>query len=687
MNDVIPTNILDKNDCATMVDDILLICQMVFPSLSPSSRVCKHVVSEAFSYADVVFGTAAANEWAINKGWSGIPGDAILADTSALLSCGGSLEALSRKRLKDLSSHRLSHDRIDKCIKLENPERSLLLELANGIPVMTDPSFFPNGSLTWPKLSSAFVRASQAVECMVHDSHKAGLGFYFKENIVRSTIPGAHINRASHVLATKVQGRSITDCSAGSPSLNSEFVKEASDLKYGIISHPTIGDMARLAGQFITQESCTWDELILFKVDLKGAYTLLSFRPEHVKVMGLELSDGVTYFSLGGHFGWTGLPAAFQVITRALVWEIMHNPNIPAWVKMYVDDLFGVCRRTMWPSVLREISALIRQLLGEGALADEKTEAGRCVSVIGYTIDLDKRLVFISQRNHYRALYAFLSTDLSRCTTVKNLQKLGSLASRYGKICRFLSPMTRYIYRAYVGRKQQATVSLDEPAKLAIRLIRAILVLGLCSEVASSQMSRPIESFDRNPVLHVVDFDASLTGIGLLFSDVVDNIEIPRATATIDISSLNFGDDSSFQNTAEFMATVFAGRGIHKLKWSGPVHYRGDSISALSWLEKERVKSDAACPAGVFLVFQSALYGYHGSTFEHVAGVDNTLADSRSRGGSVTDLGDRWRDTIELDLQPGYLLPLCAPSIPIFSDETLWPFLKRVREEILRFSE
>ena len=74
-------------------------------------------------------------------------------------------------------------------------------------------------------------------------------------------------------------------------------------------------------------------------MDLKGAYTLLSFRPEDVQLMGLGLSEDIAYFSLGGHFGWTGLPAAFRVITRALVWEMTHSSKVSARVKMYVDDI------------------------------------------------------------------------------------------------------------------------------------------------------------------------------------------------------------------------------------------------------------------------------------------------------------------------------------------------------------
>ena len=144
-----------------------------------------------------------------------------------------------------------------------------------------------------------------------------------------------------------------------------------------------------------------WEDLVLFKVDLKGAYTLLSFNPDDVRLMGLELSDDIVYFSLGGlffFFGWTGLPAAFQVVIRAIVWELSHHPSLLARILMYVDDLLGVCRLRDLVMSLRIVQDIIRRLLGDDAVAENKTVTGRSVTVIGYTLDLDSRLVLISHR-------------------------------------------------------------------------------------------------------------------------------------------------------------------------------------------------------------------------------------------------------------------------------------------------
>ena len=53
-------------------------------------------------------------------------------------------------------------------------------------------------------------------------------------------------------------------------------------------------------------------------MDLKGAYMLLSFRPEDVGLFAMMLTDNIVYFQIAGIFGWAGTPAAFQVVKRAI---------------------------------------------------------------------------------------------------------------------------------------------------------------------------------------------------------------------------------------------------------------------------------------------------------------------------------------------------------------------------------
>ena len=43
---------------------------------------------------------------------------------------------------------------------------------------------------------------------------------------------------------------------------------------------------------------------------MRGAYQLLSFRPQDVGMFAMMLTDNIVYFQIAGIFGWAGTPAA-----------------------------------------------------------------------------------------------------------------------------------------------------------------------------------------------------------------------------------------------------------------------------------------------------------------------------------------------------------------------------------------
>ena len=76
-----------------------------------------------------------------------------------------------------------------------------------------------------------------------------------------------------------------------------------------------------------------WEDIILWRMDLTGAYTLLSF--------GMELLDDLLIFILCKVFGWSYIFFAFQVISRALLFEL--QSLLVGMILIDVDDLVGVC--------------------------------------------------------------------------------------------------------------------------------------------------------------------------------------------------------------------------------------------------------------------------------------------------------------------------------------------------------
>jgi hypothetical protein len=99
-----------------------------------------------------------------------------------------------------------------------------------------------------------------------------------------------------------------------------------------------------------------------------------------VGLFGLLLTDDLVYFQLASIFGWSVTPAAFQVVTRAISWELKHT--LRSTTLMYVDDIIGVCFAEYLESDLAATRGIWTALLGSGAVADDKTETRMRLDII-----------------------------------------------------------------------------------------------------------------------------------------------------------------------------------------------------------------------------------------------------------------------------------------------------------------
>jgi hypothetical protein len=94
-----------------------------------------------------------------------------------------------------------------------------------------------------------------------------------------------------------------------------------------------------------------------------------------------ELEGGLVMIYTCGCFGFAGQPMAFDVVTRALRWELK---NILQGVgNGYVDDFFGITLTDDLLFDMSAITAIIRKLLGEKAIAEKKSQQGRRIELIG----------------------------------------------------------------------------------------------------------------------------------------------------------------------------------------------------------------------------------------------------------------------------------------------------------------
>jgi hypothetical protein len=265
-----------------------------------------------------------------------------------------------------------------------------------------------------PPLRRKYIMTKWAVDKMIFEGFRAkGLAFILPLAVVESLPTRVHFSPLSWApKPKKTKGRNICDTGnkgrkhlRGPPVLNGPEVKEMVDALWGTIEHPTLNDIVNMCLDFYSaasacDSSVSWDDLRLWKMDLSGAFTLLDFRPEDVPLMGAEMDNKLAVFFGCGIFGWTGMPAAFQVVNRALVWELTRSAVLNGTMKMYTDDAIGVCLAKDVEHDLKVTRELCTNLLGDGAVEDEKTEWGRRLTVIGWDIDLDTRLVTVARRKY-----------------------------------------------------------------------------------------------------------------------------------------------------------------------------------------------------------------------------------------------------------------------------------------------
>jgi hypothetical protein len=152
----------------------------------------------------------------------------------------------------------------------------------------------------------------------------------------------------------------------------------------------------------------------------------------------------------------------------------------------------------------------------------------------------------------------------------------------------------------------------------------------------------------------------------------------------VDLMPLSFGKDSSFQNTAEYMASLFCVHGMILMGVAGePCLHRGDSISALTWTQKGTVRSEIAMKPALLFAMYVMFFNIDVVGTVHLPHGDNTRMDIVSRRGSWEEVwredqlsydGSLPREARFLDLQCDALAELLNPLSTVDTDTTFMEF-------------
>ena len=337
------------------IDKVVALVAEFFVDEEFSREEIAGVVREAYEVADVDFGAEEAARAAEDFEW---PEEVLTRDSHKAERAGFSLERMVREEHDSKAHDRLSHARINSLLGSEgqgggrrdgreNRDWERLHRLVDGARVLVDEDFAPNNRA--PPLRSLYRRVSKAV-------HKLLLELWKEEKVFIVTKDVAAKLGALHYSPThwarkagKVLGRNIFDASDGkfSTPLNTKTVKAMVRECYGDIRHPTIDEIVRMIMDFARDkqqelgEGFRWEDLRMWKADLRGAFTLLNYHADDVRLMACELTGDLVCIYHTGQFGWTGMPFAFDIITRTL--RKLVRSVIRGRMTMYVDDMIAVC--------------------------------------------------------------------------------------------------------------------------------------------------------------------------------------------------------------------------------------------------------------------------------------------------------------------------------------------------------
>ena len=111
--------------------------------------------------------------------------------------------------------------------------------------------------------------------------------------------------------------------------------------------------------------------------------------------------------------------------------------------------------------------------------------------------------------------------------------------------------------------------------------------------------------------------------------------EVALGVCAVDLSFLEFGDDSSYQNLTEFIGAIIAVAGHIVLGFSGrSLALRGDGVTANTWAFTERPRGSIVTNASMVWTLLCLASDINVTEVTHIAGLDNKNCDFLSRKGT-----------------------------------------------------
>ena len=677
------------------------------------------LIASAYHQNDEIFKLEQAVATATDFSW---PKEVFTKDLDTLRRLDPSLknmELLAEHHHEQWKDDRVSIVRINS-IDCSSPKQIVLRDIAarvvgNGISIPTAPDFIP--SKKPQKFRQMYLCAENVVNKMFLKLWEQGYVLLLPTTTASSLSPPAHFQTCSWMpSAGAVEGKMSfdpTNSDKGVSCLNTPFLKNHFDDIYSGktdgMTLPTITDLIEMILRQIMKVGSNPDDstididkgytgIVLWIEDLKKAFFRMGIANKSVRLLGINLKGDTEHgdlsaFSVTGSYGLSVYPIIFTSTMSPIKAEI--NEKIDGEIDIYVDDSMGVSPTDSKPEDRAILCSTMERIWGPRpenltmarAIAPEKSREGRNINWIGWNINLDTRLITFKEEAYFKTLWAFVSVNENEPLTVKFIAKLASLATRAVFVVRIMAGFTMDLYNQLKGIKNWNsalnTRVIDDSAKFCIRLWRAVLIL---LRLEGNFLIRSIDSFANVTPSIKIDFDASLTGGGIVAHSLLPGGKSRLLFASRIIFPFDCKKDSSFQNSCEFLVIVIA---LAFLAQKGYGHItiilEGDSTSALAWAEKQRFRSSLSRTAIIaFLAIDMELEFKISETIL-IKSEDNIKPDRMSRGDHPSSLGFPPNLTwdYETDDLVDFILQRCDPtSDPPRNEIEVCTFLKEIRQKI-----
>jgi hypothetical protein len=193
----------------------------------------------------------------------------------------------------------------DRVPGVDHTDINLLKEFAEfGITPPVSPKFKPE-SINLPPLRDRYIKLHHTIDKLLYKQFMDGTMIFLKLEEAQK-ISELHISPQHHADSKgKQEGRCIGDLSGQHDDIftplngsakDKDHLRDVINLQWGDIKHPTVDMLVKTV--LTSADLHGWDNIVLWKKDLKGAFNLLNYNPAFCKLFAFVLLNNIVVIHL-----------------------------------------------------------------------------------------------------------------------------------------------------------------------------------------------------------------------------------------------------------------------------------------------------------------------------------------------------------------------------------------------------